>query len=775
MNNSIVTICRLLVLQQPRVARALAVSLLCYAGLAVGSTTAGNSESVPSLQSKTQQVLVENECQASSSASITGPHDYTANHLCEAMEQVATQGEVNISTGANVTFRSRNLVFGRQFQVFAGGRFSAQTLTGVNRYLTGRLFIGDDGHFLDLASGEFASLVPDDTDRIIYPSTDGKEFVEAVETYRRVPAEWWDNDAVLIRAMGTGLVVEKFELSESLIGAAKLSPDRNLVAAIWRDESSAEDYGDERLTVFSRSGQVLSRSPQKDVYSFDWLPDGRLVYTVGFSIYLGTHPNSAQGLPIKTFATSEGRPVSIAVSPDGNRIAFELTTDASPSPYVNYRNATVWLMNLDGSGLRLLATSNANTPRINTPAWSPDGTMLAAVEGHISGVSFVPDPIQSDIWWVTPIGGPPGALYAVPTDGEAIPLPADGASSAQPIFRAVDADSVTFVGPGIHSHMKWIGSAIETSVTAGSLPTDTGALNHGLTGTIYIDDDGVGDSTAVHGIDLGSGAGQLLFQLTDDDLDNVRDILYASADAQRFSLYYDDLQQGALYIFDGDGAILAGLALDGGTYDMKPKSPVRFSPVDSNLVLMHYRNLLSGSDDFGNYYVVVIDWSQGPFVKHFKSREYVAADWTPEGDIILAGKEGGIYRSTNAGGFADPALLFSFKEAARDLTVSPDGNHLAYYLAGQIWTSSLDGTSLRRLTAPAKGFHALPEWSPDGQYLAFKAVDNDGKSLDLGTLWVLAADAQNVRISQRDNTRDAIPLLDQSGEQIRIFGAFSWR
>ena len=755
-----------------RIRRLTFVVLLGLAGV----SGAGQTTLESSLTSRVQQVLVSNECQESPSALVVGPHLYTANHLCEAIERVATQGQVEVSSGANVIFRSASFAFGPQFSVLTGGRFSAQGLASINRYLSGRLFIGDDGRYLDLASGEYASLVADDTNRIIYPSADGEEFVEAVETYRRISGEWWDNDAVLIRAMDTGLVVDKFELPEALVGAAKLSPDRSLVAAIWRDESAGESHGDERLTLFTRSGQVLGRSAEQDVQSFDWLPDGRLAYTVDYTIYLGTHANSTQGSPLKTFTSAEGRPVSIAASPDGAHLAFELTTGGSPSPYVKYRDATLWVMNLDGSGLRLVATSDATTPRVNTPVWSPDGKMLTAVEGHVSGVAFVPDPIESDVWWVTPIGGPPGALYAVPADAGVTTLPADGTTTAQPVFRAVDEDSVTFVGPGIHSHMSWIGSALETASSAGSLPPGNGSLNHGLAGTLYLDDDGVGDSTAVHGIKLEDGTDQLLFQLTNDDLDEVKDLLYASRDAQLFSHYYDDVQNPSLYIFDRQGAVQAGLALESDTYDMKPKNPVRFSPTDSNRVLMQYRNLLSGSDDFGSYYVTVIDWSKRLFVKHFKSREYLGADWTPTGGIVLAGREGGIYRSSVAGSsYTEPELLFSFKEAVRDLTVSPDGNRLAYHLAGQIWVSNLDGTGLKRLTAPGANFHALPEWSPDGKYLAFKAVDLDDKSLERGHLWVVAADAQNAQIDRRDNTHNAVPLLDQSGEQLELYGIFSWR
>ncbi len=728
----------------------------------------------PLLSSSVRQALADNECSASTSISISGPRSYASSHFCEAIKQIETLGSVEITPGANVTFRSSNLVFGNQFRVFSGGRFSVQSLTGVSRYLSGRLFISNEGRYLDLSSGEYVLLAPNDTEHTIHPSSDGKEYIETIENYRRLRNEWWNKDAIFIRTLDTGLVVDRFEIPESLRGAAKLSPDRSLVAAIWRDESSGESFGDERLTIFSRNGEVLSRSSQRRITSFDWLPDGRLVYTVSNTIYLTIQPNSLDSISIKSFTSSQGEPDWIAASPGGERIAFELKTGGSPSPYIRYRNATLWVMDIDGDNLRLLATSNADTPRVNTPAWSPDGNWVTAVEGHVSGVAFVPDPIETGIWWVTPVGGPPGALYAVPADGQAAILPADGTSTAQPIFRAVDAESVTFVGPGISSRMKWIPSAVETNRTMGNLPADDGTLNQGLSSNIYLNGSGDGDSTAAQRINLADGVVKQLFILTDDDLDTVRDLIYVSHDAQLFSHYFDEIGQYALYIYKRDGTALAGLALESDNYKMIPKNPVRFSPRDTNLVLLPYRNLLSGSDNFGNRYVTVINWNSKLFVKHFQDREYVAADWTPAGDIILAGKEGGIYRaSATADGFSEPSLLFSFKEAARDLTVSPDGYQLAYHLAGQIWVSNLDGTGLRRLTTPASAFYAMPEWSPDSKHLAFKEIDDDDQSMDLGWLWVVAADAENIRIGH--NTQGAIPLMKQSGEQVRIFGSFSWR
>ena len=118
------------------------------------------------------------------------------------------------------------------------------------------------------------------------PAADGLEYVTTIEDYRLLPGLGADLDAIVIKNMRDGRVEDIFELSNSVVGSARLSPDRQVVAAIWRDESSGEGFGEDRLTLFARDGTVLSRSPHQNISSFDWASDGRLVYSVGDSIYI---------------------------------------------------------------------------------------------------------------------------------------------------------------------------------------------------------------------------------------------------------------------------------------------------------------------------------------------------------------------------------------------------------------------------------------------------------------------------------------------------------
>ena len=93
--------------------------------------------------------------------------------------------------------------------------------------------------------------------------------------------------------------------------------------------------------------------------SFDWSPDSRrIVYSAGGIYVVGRDGRERRRLTTE----SDGK---VAWSPDGSRIAFVRATG-------NVR--TLFVMNLDGSQLRQLAT---DVPYAGGPVWSPDGKELA--------------------------------------------------------------------------------------------------------------------------------------------------------------------------------------------------------------------------------------------------------------------------------------------------------------------------------------------------------------------------------------------------------------
>src|SRR5262249_46614573 len=62
-----------------------------------------------------------------------------------------------------------------------------------------------------------------------------------------------------------------------------------------------------------------------------------------------------------------------SLSPNGTKIVFQANTGMNA-------NSSIWVVNMDGSGLQELtpASQENNGPNYN-PSWAPDGTMIAFV------------------------------------------------------------------------------------------------------------------------------------------------------------------------------------------------------------------------------------------------------------------------------------------------------------------------------------------------------------------------------------------------------------
>ena len=71
---------------------------------------------------------------------------------------------------------------------------------------------------------------------------------------------------------------------------------------------------------------------------------------------------------------TRGYDIAPAWSPDGRRVAF-LRGDRKSFVSDNYKG--IYVVNADGSGLRLLLRSSKSMRKLSSPSWSPDGTRLA--------------------------------------------------------------------------------------------------------------------------------------------------------------------------------------------------------------------------------------------------------------------------------------------------------------------------------------------------------------------------------------------------------------
>ncbi len=119
---------------------------------------------------------------------------------------------------------------------------------------------------------------------------------------------------------------------------------------------------------------------------------GVLLYGTGAA--QGRHPMTLDDmLAMKRIA-------SPALSPDGRRIVFTVTT---PDRELNKNLSDLWLMSVDGTGLRQLTTHAAAD---HNPVWSPDGKCIA-FESTRSG--------QNQIWLIDPAGGEPHQFTKIST------------------------------------------------------------------------------------------------------------------------------------------------------------------------------------------------------------------------------------------------------------------------------------------------------------------------------------------------------------------------
>lgn len=272
----------------------------------------------------------------------------------------------------------------------SGTSEQTQSAEALNGRLTGNLWVADTGSYFNFSTGQVTKL----SDYKIFPSLDGREYVELIEDFREQTDAGCDGnvgDVDLINILRTndGALLASFEKLLTITSPVIMSPDRQSLAAFTVNSEVCDSEFFSRLTVFSRDGEQIIQS-NRGIVSFDWLPDNRLVFFVeeGDQYLMGveTTRHSLNYSVVAVFRDS-GRPSRIDVSPKGDTVLIEMVTGTdSFLSGINYREASIFKINIDGTNLqRIVGTSREESPRVNQPTWSPDGNQFVVTENYTSG------------------------------------------------------------------------------------------------------------------------------------------------------------------------------------------------------------------------------------------------------------------------------------------------------------------------------------------------------------------------------------------------------
>jgi Tol biopolymer transport system component len=250
-----------------------------------------------------------------------------------------------------------------------------------------------DIYVVDPKDGSYVNITPDDA-QYFSPawSPDGSQLAVARVVRHGTSVE---DGIYVMNADGTGLrrVLDVTTPGVMSTGQIQWSPDGTRIAFV-RSQAVHGGIGVQRiqqLMVMEADGSNLRAVTQPEdgqVTSFSWSPDGaRIVYTKQFLKPMDIYGQDlAQDLYVVPMdggqpvaLTNDGRSMDPAWSPDGTQIAF-----VSRRERMEGRRNTIYLMNADGTGRRVLTTEG--TPD-SEPTWSPDGSAIA----FIRSVNIQPD------------------------------------------------------------------------------------------------------------------------------------------------------------------------------------------------------------------------------------------------------------------------------------------------------------------------------------------------------------------------------------------------
>lgn len=537
----------------------------------------------------------------------------------------------------------------------------------LNAGLAGKLYFQsaagfDNGYAeLDFASGVMTVIRGSGGSAV---SPDGTQFT-AVEDDDDEMLDDDAHDSELVIFGRDGRALARFGRADYIHGAPMLSPDNSRLAFEYSSYDEGDPSGVDVLNITDRSGNILQR--YNGVSWWAWLPDGGLLVAGGDSISL---IGADLGAPRLVRQFPGDTPTDPAVSPDGRQAAFGL---GDRSLLKNH----VYVMDLDGSGLRQLTTSYLNE---DTPAWSPDGSRIAVRQAipyaaHAAGI---------------PAGSCP-EVWIVPADAEAADLSSDTDGPAVKMQMLEDGEvrSVCAWSP-----LFWRDQPAALASDGGTASSGEG-LNRGLAGRLFYAEAG-----RMVALDLADGAVS--------PWPGEGDYPFPAHDGSEVAFIADDPDSGDVFaeqisVMRADGSLSAKVEVIGSFLGGAELS------ADGQRIASR---LFLDEVDSGFYKISVFD--RGGTLLARVPEDYEDFTWAPDGRLAVGTK--------NVVGVTDAELtvinpLATLSDPAAGLAFSPDGQRIAFQMAGHIWVMQADGSGLRQLTV-SSSTESSPAWSPDGRHVA---------------------------------------------------------
>lgn len=157
--------------------------------------------------------------------------------------------------------------------------------------------------------------------------------------------------------------VVRIALPENPDGTPKLSPNGQLILV-------GRIAGDTK--IYNLNGQIVANL-RTNVSSYDWLPDGRFLFSRFGTIYR----METDFKTYKVYRQMTGTVNSLAISPDATRLAFEMKSGS---------NSRIYILDMGQDILRQITTSNMSE---HFPAWAPNGGHLVVAKGKLVETSLI--------------------------------------------------------------------------------------------------------------------------------------------------------------------------------------------------------------------------------------------------------------------------------------------------------------------------------------------------------------------------------------------------